>query len=80
MGRSGDPLPDATQYDVFSSAGELLGELTVPQGFSIVEVGEDYLLGQRRTADDVPVVELYRLDRGGFQTAAEPAVDDRLDS
>lgn len=50
-------------HDVFNAQGRFLGEVHLPEGTFILEVGEDYLLGLRMDEMGVPFVELYRLER-----------------
>lgn len=48
-------------FDVFDARGEFLGEVSLPPGVTVVEVGEDHVLGVRVDENDVPFVELYDL-------------------
>ena len=61
----GRPGTNPGQYDVFDRDGVLMGEVAVPSRFGIREVGRDYVLGVRSTEDNVSIVELYALHRGG---------------
>jgi hypothetical protein len=47
----------------FDLDGRLVGRLTVPRGFRILEWGDDYLLGAQADADGVESVALHRLIR-----------------
>ncbi len=49
--------------DVFDSDGQYLGEIRLAVPLRVREVGEDYVLGDRRDEFDVPIVELYALQR-----------------
>jgi len=50
-------------WDVFDSRGQLLGEVTLPGGFTPHEIGQDYVLGVRLDELFVPYVEMYALRR-----------------
>lgn len=49
--------------DVFSSEGLYLGEIRLDVPLLVREVGVDYILGDRLDEFDVPIVELYALER-----------------
>jgi hypothetical protein len=51
---------------LFSQEGAYLGELLIPDGFTVFEVGSDYVLG--RTTDDLGVhrVELWEIIEDGI--------------
>ena len=49
--------------DVFDSEGLYLGEIRLGTPLRVREVGVDYILGDRRDEFDVPIVELYALQR-----------------
>ena len=49
--------------DVFDSEGLYLGEIRLATPLHVREVGMDYILGDRRDEFDVPIVELYALQR-----------------
>ena len=49
--------------DVFDSEGLYLGEIRLDTPLRVREVGVDYILGDRRDEFDVPIVELYALQR-----------------
>lgn len=51
-------------YEVFLANGRLLGEVAVPAGSELMDVGEDYVLLARTDEMDVPFVELYGLLKG----------------
>lgn len=55
------PSQRETLVEVLDRKGEQIGTLHLPPRVRILEVGTDYLLGLRFDADDVPSVELYRL-------------------
>jgi hypothetical protein len=46
---------------VFDAAGRPLGEVSVPAGFHLFEVGRDYILGGWRDADGFGRVRMYTL-------------------
>jgi hypothetical protein len=50
-------------WDVFDAEGHWLGEITVPRGFQVFEVGEDYVLGVASDELDVEYVRMYGLVR-----------------
>jgi hypothetical protein len=52
-----------TVWDVFAAEGQWLGEVTVPEGFQVFEVGEDYVLGVATDDLDVEHVRMYELRR-----------------
>ncbi|MGH7461344.1 MAG: hypothetical protein ACREMA_09990 [Longimicrobiales bacterium] len=54
-----------TRWTVFDSAGRLLGEVQMPPGFSVHEIGVDYLLGSMRDEFDVERVLMFRLLKPG---------------
>jgi hypothetical protein len=51
----------ATLWTVFDKEGHLLGDLEVPAGLTIYDIGNDYVLGRTRAELDVERVALYRL-------------------
>ena len=51
-------------YEVFLADGRLQGEVTVPAGARLMDVGDDYVLLVRSDEFDVPFVELYGLIKG----------------
>ena len=46
---------------VFSPDGHLLGQVEVPAGLQVHEIGDDYLLGVQRDEFDVPYVLRFPL-------------------
>jgi hypothetical protein len=56
--RPGDRQP---RWTVFNGAGELLGTLSLPEGFVIYGVGDDYVLGRWSDEMDVEHVQLHGL-------------------
>lgn len=54
-------LPD--RYLVFLRSGALIGWVTVPEDLTILDVGEDLILGGRTNEWDVQAVVLYRLEK-----------------
>lgn len=52
-----------TRYHVFATDGRWLGTLTLPERFTLFEVGTDYLLGAWKDPDDVEHVRMYGLER-----------------
>ena len=51
----------ASNWMVFSPDGQLLGQVEVPRGLEIHEIGDDYLLGVQRDEFDVPYVLRFPL-------------------
>ena len=58
------PWEDQPRWWVFAQDGRWLGEVPIPAGFRIDEIGADYLLGVRRDEYDVEYVTMYALRRG----------------
>ena len=52
-----------TDFDVFDPEGRWLGEVTVPEGFVVHEIGDDYVLGVGRDELGVEHVRMYGLTR-----------------
>ena len=52
---------DHDTYEVFLADGRLLGEVAVPQGARLMDVGDDHVLLVRTGELDVPFVEVYGL-------------------
>jgi len=50
-------------WTVFTATGELLGEVTVPDRFKVLQIGADWLLGVGRDELDVEYVRVYRIDK-----------------
>ena len=48
-------------YEVFLADGRLIGEVAVPAGARLMDVGDDYVQLVRSSEFDVPFVELYGL-------------------
>jgi len=56
------PEPDLpTPYQIFDSTGQWLGAITLPSRFKASQIGDDFVLGIWKDADDVDHVRLYRL-------------------
>lgn len=56
---------EQSSWYVFDDQGVWLGEVPVPDGLWVFEVGADYVLGLRRDELDVPFVVTFPLHRGG---------------
>jgi hypothetical protein len=54
-------MPVASRWEVFDRAGSWLCTVTLPERFTPVEIGEDYVAGVARDEDDVEQVRAYRL-------------------
>ena len=52
-------------YQIFDSAGQWMGALTLPARFSARQIGDAFILGTWRDPDDVEHVRLYRLAAQG---------------
>lgn len=52
---------ETNRWTVFDPEGRLLGRVDLPSGFTVYEIGGDYVLGRRMDELDVEHVELYRL-------------------
>ena len=63
LGRLPVDMADAAHdtYEVFLADGRLHGEVAVPAGARLMDVGDDYVLLVRSDEFDVPFVELYGL-------------------
>ena len=48
-------------WTVFAATGELLGAVTVPEQFKVLQIGADWILGVGRDELDVEYVRVYRL-------------------
>ena len=60
--RPGDEIP---VWTIFDSRGVLSGRVTIPDNVSILEIGEDYLLGLYRDELGVEYVHVYSVERPG---------------
>jgi hypothetical protein len=63
VGSARRPSDSVPRWTVFDREGRMIGELTVPERFGILEAGEDYVLGRWRDELDVEYVQLYRLEK-----------------
>ena len=45
---------------VFEPTGRVLGTVTTPAGLQVFDIGDDYLLGAERDADDAQRIAMYR--------------------
>lgn len=52
-----------TQWIVLDPEGQALGRMEFPEGFTVFEIGEDYVLGSAKDDLDVEVVQLWPLKR-----------------
>jgi hypothetical protein len=56
------PTPQfASTWDVFGPDGRWLTTVTMPERFSALDIGRDYVAGLERDADDVEMVRVYKL-------------------
>jgi hypothetical protein len=51
-------------WTVFSSEGVLLGAMTLPDRFKVLEIGVDEILGIWRDELDAEVIRVYRILKG----------------
>jgi hypothetical protein len=51
----------ATSWMVYSSAGTALGRVTLPVGFTLYQVGLDFVVGKRLIEDDIEQVQVLRV-------------------
>jgi hypothetical protein len=58
------PRDEAMPYSVFDVAGRRMGYVAVPSGFTVMDIGADYVLGVHRDAMEVEFVRLYELRPG----------------
>ena len=58
------PRDDAPVYTVFDAEGKLVGRLTLPDRFRVIEIGSDYVLGRYTDELDVEYLRVYGLSRG----------------
>lgn len=61
-GRDFPPLAPSTDWTVLSKEGVLLGTLSLPKRFEVLEFGGDYLLGVWKNEMDVEFIRLYSLE------------------
>jgi hypothetical protein len=58
------PAPaDRTGWTVFAPDGEWLGEVEMPMGFEVLEIGDDRALGVWRDALDVEYLRVYAIEK-----------------
>lgn len=57
------PGEPAVTWRVFDPRGRWLGEVDLPEGLDVTEIGADYLLGIVRDELDVEYVRLYRIEK-----------------
>ena len=51
-------------YDVFAPSGVFLGSVAFPNGFRVLQIGDDFVLGRSTGEMDEPYVELWELMKG----------------
>ena len=57
------PGDETRWWTVFSPEGHALGRVRMPDGFTVFEIGSDYVLGLVRDELEVERVRLHRLTR-----------------
>jgi hypothetical protein len=63
-GRHFPPFAPSNEWTVLSDEGVLLGTLSLPERFEVLEFGGDYVLGVWKDEMDVEFVRLYSLGGG----------------
>lgn len=63
VGVSRKPGDDQPRWTVFERTGRMLGEVRTPEGFTIFQIGEDFVLGSWADEFDVQHVLMYELFR-----------------
>ncbi|MBX3133225.1 MAG: hypothetical protein KF689_07565 [Gemmatimonadaceae bacterium] len=64
--RYAPPDAESVEWLVLRDDGAVIARVSVPRAFQPFEIGSDYLLGKRVDIEaGVPLLELYRLRRGG---------------
>jgi hypothetical protein len=58
------PGDERRTLSVFREDGSMLGDVSVPASFRVLEIGRDYMLGRMLDELEVEHVQLYRLARG----------------
>jgi hypothetical protein len=61
-GRADDPT-DVPRWTILDRNGNALGEVTTPQGFTVWQIGADWILGTSKDSRGVNHVQLYRLTK-----------------
>ncbi|HEX6912158.1 MAG TPA: hypothetical protein VF142_17275, partial [Longimicrobium sp.] len=57
--------PDApSRWSVFDPGGRWLGQVEMPAGVTVLQIGADWVLGRARDELEVESVRLYRLQKG----------------
>lgn len=54
---------DAPRWFVFGRDGQLLGDLSMPVGFRVYQIGSDYVLGRRIDELEIEHVDVYSLEK-----------------
>lgn len=57
------PWEVGNRWGIFSAEGRFLGHLVMPEGFRMMDVTEDFVIGVREDELEVERIELYRLNR-----------------
>jgi hypothetical protein len=58
------PVPaDRTGWTVFAPDGKWLGEVDLPMGFEVLQIGADRILGVWTDALDVEYLRVYAIDK-----------------
>ena len=58
-------IGEGRTWSVFDPAGVYLGDVEMPERFRVFQIGDDFVLGHWRDADDVEHVRLYTLIKPG---------------
>ncbi|MYI06665.1 MAG: hypothetical protein F4059_04930 [Gemmatimonadetes bacterium] len=59
----GNSAAAGTLFTIFEPGGRVLGYFEIPEGMSVVEAGEDYILFRLRDELGVQTVQLWPLER-----------------
>jgi hypothetical protein len=60
---SNRPGDERSRWSVFTDEGELLGEVDMPPGLRVLDIGPDYVLGLHRDELDVEYVRKHVLHK-----------------
>jgi len=59
------PGEETGAWTIFDPEGKPVATLSLPSDFSVLDIGDDYVLGVRRDELGLEVLELYQLNRPG---------------
>jgi hypothetical protein len=61
LGEGGTGGTGERDWDVYAPSGACLGTVRMPDGLTVFEIGEDYVLGKTAAQSDAERVQLHRL-------------------